>query len=106
LKPANEAPLSYYGQCDLDVSPMLAPTPARKKREIGYSECAITSQDCLPLIRSDDISNVMDCYFKDREQYSQGTHFTDLDPIYGSTQEQQINVRAYTSGLLKADKAS
>jgi len=83
----------------------------RRKREAegeggDIEDCKILNQECLPFARSDDVENVMDCYFKKREQYTQGTHFTDLDPLYGSTLKQQTNVRAFTDGLLRADKAS
>jgi peroxidase len=45
----------------------------------------------------------MDCSFKEREQYTSGTHYTDLDNLYGATTQQTEDVRAYVDGLLKND---
>ena len=70
------------------------------------TECQIKNVDCLPFERSDDVKNVMDCSFKEREQYTSGTHYTDLDNLYGATTQQTEDVRAYVDGLLKNDIVS
>lgn len=67
--------------------------------------CAIdpSVQECVPFPRSADVKNVFDCKFEQREQFTIGTHFLDLDIVYGASSEMEKNVRAFSNGTLKVD---
>ncbi len=69
------------------------------------SDCEIdlTIQTCMPFSRSADVERVFKCNFKNREQFTRGTHFIDLDNLYGSTLQGQRQIRSYNDGELKYD---
>jgi hypothetical protein len=60
-------------------------------------------QECIPFPRSTDVKLAFECNFKNREQFTRGTHFLDMDNLYGSTSEGQRMFRAYKNGELKHD---
>ena len=69
------------------------------------TDCAIDpeEQNCMPFARSTDVRLAFECRFKNREQFTKGTHFLDLDNFYGSTTEGQKLFRSYNNGELKHD---
>jgi len=72
----------------------------------SYTSGCRMDQDCIPFPRSGNAKHSFDCEFESREQYTIGTHFLDLDNLYGATNEQQRLLRSYQSGELKYDKVS
>jgi len=73
--------------------------------EGGGIDCAIdeAEQACIPFARSADVKHAFECNFKNREQFTKGTHFLDIDALYGSTLKGQRLLRAYKNGELKYD---
>ncbi len=60
-------------------------------------------QECIPFPRSTDVKHAFECNFEKREQFTKGTHFLDMDNLYGSTKEGQRMFRSYANGELKYD---
>jgi hypothetical protein len=60
-------------------------------------------QECILFARSTDVKLAFYCNFEKREQFTKGTHFLDMDNLYGSTREGQRMFRSYTNGELKYD---
>jgi len=71
----------------------------------GSGDCEIDPnyQECIPFSRSADVKTAFNCSFKNREQFTKGTHFLDLDILYGSSDQGQVLMRSYINGELKYD---
>jgi peroxidase len=63
-----------------------------------------SEQSCIPFPRSADVRNVFDCGFETREQFTRGTHFLDMDNVYGASAATARNIRSYSKGELKVDR--
>ena len=57
---------------------------------------------CMNLVRSTP-GPALDCSIRYREQVNQITHFLDLSQVYGSTQQEQNELRSFRGGKLRID---
>lgn len=60
---------------------------------------------CHSMVRDDPSWNVFPCKLSHREHYSSGNYWLDMDPVYGSNDEQMNKVREFKYGRLKMSRS-
>jgi peroxidase len=106
--------LVYFGQFIAHDMTQIVDSGASCDCETDNPECyniPIADEDfqfikdlCIPFARSSASPPLLDCYLKPREQMNRMTHFLDLSQLYGTTNEDSMNLRTGFHGLLKSSR--